>query len=279
VLADRIYGRDWNASVVVSGRRPPLTEWALSNDFITAGLRAKAASVGLYLEVWRRSGPHDLIAVVFKGTQFFSLRDWKSNVRWFWRLIPRFVPKYHDQYTVICDEFCAEFAAWVTTACDSQVRLIAAGHSLGGGLAQQFAYALPPLKASDGGEIRICAVYAFDPSPVTGWYSVNSETRERNARGLKTDRIFEHGEILAYFRLLLSYVMPPSGRDPAIREIRVNFDPDNWLILSHMMDLLADGLAKAAGQEVDVREPVAARGFRRFFGFGSRLQSGSRTEG
>jgi hypothetical protein len=60
-------------------------------------------------------------------------------------------------------------------------------------LAQQFAYSLPP----DPDVPRLTRVFAFDPSPVTGFYSVPENTRNRNSQGLAIDRIYERGEILA----------------------------------------------------------------------------------
>jgi hypothetical protein len=91
-------------------------------------------------------------------------------------------------------------------------------------------------------------VYAFDPSPVTGWSSVDRELRTTNANGLAIDRVFEHGEILAYVRLLLSYVNPPSAAHPGIREIRYNFVTSPNFVRSHSMRLLACGLIDASGQ-------------------------------
>jgi hypothetical protein len=52
----------------------------------------------------------------------------------------------------------------------------ATGHSLRGGLAQQLAYAQRSVKDLP----RITMVYAFDPSPVTGFYSVDETLREKN---------------------------------------------------------------------------------------------------
>ena len=123
------------------------------------------------------------------------------------------------------------------------VRIITTGHSLGGGLAQHLAYSLPAVQSSDGTLIpRVSNVYAFDPSPVTGWYSVKSDLRTLNAKGLKIDRIFEHGEILSYARLILSYFNPPSANDPAIREIRYNFVQSLNPFSSHSMRLIACAL-------------------------------------
>ncbi len=61
-------------------------------------------------------------------------------------------------------------------------------------------------------------------------------------------RAFEHGEILAYVRLLLSYVNPPSAASPAIREVRYNFVQSSNPIKSHSIRFLACSLIKASGQ-------------------------------
>jgi hypothetical protein len=70
-------------------------------------------------------------------------------------------------------------------------------HSLGGGLAQEFAYSLP---VGTFDAPRATKVYAFDPSPATGFLSVKRATRNENKKGLKTDRIYERGEVLAILR-------------------------------------------------------------------------------
>ena len=71
--------------------------------------------------------------------------------------------------------------------------------------------------------------------------------REKNAIGLNTDRVFEHGEILAYIRLVISYVMPPSAINPAITEIRYNFNESFNPFSSHSMRDLACDLTEAGG--------------------------------
>lgn len=55
------------------------------------------------------------------------------------------------------------------------LKIIATGHSLGGGLAQFMAYAIP----------EIDLVYAFNSSPVTAYYDVLSKDRKRIKSMLK----------------------------------------------------------------------------------------------
>jgi pimeloyl-ACP methyl ester carboxylesterase len=244
MLSWRVYDRDWGVTDMYLDDRPEMHGWSLCGDCINPDFQALAISQGLYLEVWRHEDP-DIIAVVFQGTKFTSWRDWRANLRWFLR----FVPMHRDQYTVLCERFCRDFANWAATVSSPATKLVSAGHSLGGGLAQQFAYALPEIRVGEQ-PLRVSYICAFDPSPVTGWYSVDKSTRERNAKGLETDRLFEHGEILSFLRLILSYAMPPSASNPAIKEIRVNFDTRLWIVLNHMMDILAKGLAETMGHEV-----------------------------
>jgi hypothetical protein len=234
----------------------PLSEWRVWDDFPSETLRAKARDVGLYMEVWEKRGSPLIVAVVFRGTEFFSWSDWISNFRWFnWLL--RLLPAYKDQYTVVAQETSEEVLANLKKRIENgrdhykNVRIITAGHSLGGGLAQHLAHSLPEIRSSDGTLMpRVSNVYAFDPSPVTGWYSVKTTLRTLNAKELRIDRIFEHGEILAYPRLLLSYVNPPSVKDPAIRQIRYNFVESINPFSNHSMRVTACALLNGAVRQV-----------------------------
>lgn len=230
-----------------STERMPLPQWKMWEHFPSAELSQEASNEGLAMEVWEKESSPPVIAVVFRGTQFTSWHDWKSNLRWFLR----YVPFYHDQYTIVAGKVGREFVERLVRERpdDKEVRIVATGHSLGGGLAQHFAYSLPVVKGREGTPLyRVSEVYGFDPSPVTGWSSVDSGVRKINARGLKIDRAFEHGEVLAYVRLLLGYVNPPSAADPAIRQIRYNCMKCANVVKSHSMRLLACTLVDAAGQ-------------------------------
>jgi hypothetical protein len=97
---------------------------------------------------------------------------------------------------------------------------------LGGGLAQQAAYMSEYIRK----------VYAFNPSSVTGYYSVDKVDRERNEKGMTIYRIYEHGEILAYLRLLMKGLYPITQTDPKIIEIRYNLVKGNTVSQHSMKD-------------------------------------------
>ena len=197
----------------------------------------------LFFEVWQKGIPGEVVAIVFRGTVPRKWQTWAADFRWL-------IPLHEDQYTIAAEILAKDFAEEVgkriaNNSLLGKVQLISVGHSLGGGLAQEFAYALP----DKPGIPRISKVYAFNPSPVTGFHSVPSAQRDVNTKTLEIYRIFEHGEILAYVRLLTSYVIPPSSTDPAIYEIRYNFDSSFGGVANHSMARLACGLLKAAAKK------------------------------
>ena len=232
--------------------RLDLKGWQKWPDVPSPELQQEAEDVDLQLEIWEKESSPAIVAVIFRGTEAQRIRDWISNFRWFLR----FIPFYPDQYVVVSEKVGAAVLNKIKARLEKgdarykDVRIVSAGHSLGGGLAQHLAYSLPAdIKGPDGAMLpRVSAVYGFDPSPVTGWYSVARELRETNARGLRIDRIFEHGEILSYIRLILRYLNPPQEKDPAIREVRYNFVRTLNPFSSHSMRLIACELIKANGQ-------------------------------
>lgn len=227
--------------------RHPLTVdgWKPWTHFPSPDLKDLATKLGLYVEVLENGGR---VAVVFRGTEFWSLKDWWSNFRWI--NITRLVPWHEDQYTVTADEVGKEFVKELKLRYPDTCEVVATGHSLGGGLAQHFAYSLPLTQLKSGKRVKVSKVYAFDPSPVTGWTTAGT-VKQDNANGLKIDRAFEHGEALAYIRLMTSYLYPPSAKDPSIREIRFNLVPTWNPVRNHSMRLLAVALMDSVAQADD----------------------------
>jgi hypothetical protein len=221
LLSQAAYQREANSGKVEATDCPgadTLLEaagWSPWKDFPNQDLQKEVDEVHLRVEVWSNS-TRKAVAVAFGGTVFRNLKDWKSDLRWF-------VPKKHDEYTVIVETFGHEFvneylrrenmSEWAFL---SQADVFSTGHSLGGGLAQEFAYSLP----TDANVPRVKKVYAFDPSPVTGFFSVEEGLRNRNKENLAIDRIYERGEILSILRSFTHFVAPPASLSPTIRQVR-----------------------------------------------------------
>lgn len=156
-------------------------------------------------KVWKNKVSPDndqvTIVIAFRGTDGGD--DFWSNFRW----VTRFNPFAWDQY---------DMARTLATSIEStvmkkyegkKIRFVTTGHSLGGGLAQQAAYASSAIKM----------VYAFDSTSVTGFYSVDSTIREESKNGMRIYRINEAGEILAYLRFIMSLVFSCGYEKPKDR--------------------------------------------------------------
>jgi len=208
------------ASGLASGSLNPAAKalaaagWVRWLDFPGDGLLEEISQTHLRVEVWERRDP-PAVAVTFGGTVFKNGKDWLANLRWF-------IPKHHDEYTEVVQTFAPAFAVQLRRRMEDRTRpdlkdmkLFATGHSLGGGLAQQFAYSVPLDSVG-----RVHKVYAFDPSPVTGFLSVAKRLRDHNKKGLLIDRVYERGEILALLRSITSVFWKPTARNATIRGVR-----------------------------------------------------------
>jgi len=184
-------------------------------------------------KVWRSKSNDDeniTFAIAFRGTDGGD--DFLSNFRW----ITRFNPLTWDQYDMartLIKSIEQKFRE------DDQyknknIRIVTTGHSLGGGLAQQAAYASSSVKK----------VYAFDSTVVTGFYSVPSEIKDHSKMGMRIYRIHEAGEILAYLRYSMSLIYPVVAKNPKIVEVQYNFDRGG-AVGQHSMQKLACRLRKA----------------------------------
>jgi len=255
-LADSAYGkthagRNCKAEIARSPENPETalgrvgwTKWK-NDEFLSDELRRRFDAYHLRVEVWERQSPA-AVAVAFGGTVFRNEMDWLANLRWF-------TPGHEDEYTLTQVEFAKAFAEECIKRHQLgqpvSAQLYSTGHSLGGGLAQQFAYALPDVPSVP----RVEKVYAFDPSPVTGFFSVDKKLREINRASLKIDRIYERGEILAIARSLMSLFWKPSAAAPAIRGVRYNLFYTCNPVAGHSMKMLAGKLEAAAGGSKDGR--------------------------
>lgn len=179
--------------------------------------------------VWyRRVNPEKVqIALVFRGTQTWG--DWWSNAHW----ITKYLSSGWDQY---------DLARTIATHVANNLlvdhpelqglgtpEIIAAGHSLGGGLAQHAGYAHPLIKR----------VYSFNGSSVTGFYDVPE--RDVTKQGLRIYRISERGEILALLRAFMKIIYPVVEKNPKIVEATYNYG-SRGLVTQHSIDDLACSL-------------------------------------
>jgi Lipase (class 3) len=219
-----------------------LMKWQLWEELPRVGRKSTAGNelerrlqeAHLRVEVWSNEASNTVI-VAFGGTA--SVKDIGANARWF---LPFGDP---DAYDVLTERYVPAFiaayqarasrpdSAWLRSA-----RIVSTGHSLGGGLAQRFAYSLAPTSDVP----RINEVYTFNPSPVSGKRGV--EGYAERARGLTIYRIYSRGEILATVRSILQWGNPGNKRSEGQTWIDIRYASDwSW------RTLLPDGWVKAHG--------------------------------
>lgn len=186
------------------------------------------------VQVWRRNNSFcSEIVIVFRGINLMDPGDW-SRLRW---LVPRF--DHYEQIQAYLERIAAK------TGCHRGTKLIAVGHSLGGGLAEEAAHA--------NGRIRY--VYAFNSFPV--WGFAGPEARRRNAIGLGIDNVYEAGEIVAIPRLLLK--QPDTSCNPRVRTVQFNLIPVGLPIEKHRIDTLTMNLVEFSRRGVSARSAMAYR--------------------
>jgi hypothetical protein len=188
---------------------------------------------GLGVQIWARRGARCPEAVIaFRGTVGGNRGDWESNFHWILRAFP-----VYDQYEQVRDHVGDFIGHIERDSCyrKGATEIIAVGHSLGGGLAQLAAYS----------DSRIRRVYGFDPSMVTGFYSVDPPNRDRNVQGLGIERIYEFGEVLAYGRLIMLHSIPLSPCNPRVVSVRFRVFHGAPIALHSLTDL-DNGLLRVA---------------------------------
>jgi hypothetical protein len=146
------------------------------SDFPDSKLQSEMDAVHLRAQVWENRS-QGLLVVAFGGTVASNLKDWKANTHCTH-------PFLKDKYTVLGDAFVRAFAQYLAVKMQQpggeflgKTKLIATGHSLGAGLAEKFAYSLPP---DEFRVPRVQKVYAFDPTPVTSFLNTAFSIRREN---------------------------------------------------------------------------------------------------
>ncbi len=188
---------------------------------------------GLEYQIWKtkpQAGVCREFAIAFRGTDANSIGDWLSNLHWVVRLLP-----LNDQYEQIQKNIQRVINQKIKTddCYRASTQIVSVGHSLGGGLAQQAAYMTRDIRR----------VYVFDPSFVTGSSDIHSDY-ENTRKGLRIERAYEHGEILAYPRFVFRQIVPFTNCDPQIRTIRFNLEKGDF-ISQHRINDLAANLVRA----------------------------------
>lgn len=209
--------------------------WEQFTDFDEPALPSGIWHVGgLGYEIWTTNYQGGTAAVLmFRGTRGLKgWEDWFANCRW----LTKFIPFTWDQYDHT-HHIAGPAVATLKQRFGDKLRIFSAGHSLGGGLAQHAGYSVQDIKT----------IYVFNTSPITGFYSLPKEDREHNAKQMRILRIYEHGEILAYFRLVMRFFYPISYRNPSITEVRFNFGQGDG-IAQHNMEKFALGLKQIAAE-------------------------------
>ncbi len=164
-----------------------------------------------------------LLAITFRGSGK-RLGDWYSNFRW----VTKFIPGIDDHYDLV-NQHIGTIVNRARAACGPVDSITTCGHSLGGGLAQHAAYS----------HASINTAYAFNPTPVTGYKSIEKTARAENSKNVFIARVFEHGEVLAYLRLGLRNFYAISEKNPEIVELRFNFQSKIGGLREHGMSSFA----------------------------------------
>tara|TARA_Y100000033_G_C2753035_1_gene114941 strand:- start:1247 stop:2137 length:891 start_codon:yes stop_codon:yes gene_type:complete len=184
---------------------------------------------GLHYAVWKND-KDKVIALIFRGTD--EPDDIHANLYW----ITKYFPFFKSQYEQIPD-----ILKTVEPLFPVDFRVISAGHSLGGGLAQLALYSSEKIRTA----------YVFNTTSVTGWSDLGilDENRHQDPRvkDTKVYRINEYGDGLQFLRYLtnLGYMLSPQPNiHPYFIEYRLNAQKGG-LVSQHSIQNIVNALNNA----------------------------------
>lgn len=192
---------------------------------------------GMDIQIWATRGRIcRQVVIAFRGTDRGDPGDMLANFHWFGRIFG-----VNDEYKQLHTHIHALVDEAQHLGCyrKGTAEILAVGHSLGGGLAQHAGFY----------DHRIGRIFAFDPSFVTGSWDLPAAIRTTNSKGRKVERVYEHGEILAYPRYVLRHIVPPSAKDPRVELERFNVIKGN-LIRQHRLAIFDTCLMEATAPEL-----------------------------
>jgi len=157
------------------------------------------------------------VLIAFKGTEFYSVSDWFSNLSWLTQLIP-----IKNQYDYAREAVAKIILMAKSAANGKKISIITTGHSLGGGLAEHIAYAFP----------RTSAI-VFDSSFVVNRYRLAEPFVDA-----QVVHVFDKNDELTFVRRLLF-----SDTESATYK-RYGINPVSKGGLQHRSEPLAVGMAR-----------------------------------
>ena len=178
----------------------------------------------LVVETWVNHS-RKMFAIAFRGTTGFN--GWLSNAHWFFKWLP--IRDQYDQAKIIVPDIVDRLIEM-----HPDYKIIATGHSLGGGLAQHTCYLRKEVEAA----------YVFNSSPVTGFTDFTKKHRADSTQKVRIHRLYERGEALEYLRFFMKIVYlfdPKPNRNPYLVEHRFDFSRAG-LITEHGINPLTIGL-------------------------------------
>jgi hypothetical protein len=181
---------------------------------------------GFGVQFWKRhrkAGTCTEVVLAFRGTQPLVPGSLLSNIAPFSVFVRILTADHYEQVRLNVDNWVSQLRK---LGCQ-HARIVAVGHSLGGGLAKHAA-----LQNS-----RISRVYTFNTSPVTASNFIDETRRARNLKGLEIENVVVRGEWVGWLRAAAD---TPKSCDPQERTITIDGAPETGAWSRHSMWPIAE---------------------------------------